>query len=391
MVTRELTAIVGLSSSGGHSAEIALCIDMLCAALPSDTEWIMNDETDQLSVRNSFLRHLPLLSRFVLFIRDPALLLEKKSFGAMQQALERNPALTFVLPSDLRGFRQGRLMRYYTLRGFENFVASLQEPVDLIGDYDEREPWVFLARSEDLQNLTFPDNIFDLPKLLPVEKSGIALNAYIHPFFNYYQEARLDMLSILPPNIQSLLDVGCARGGFGGTVKKTRGCRVAGVERNSHEAVFAQKVLDKVWVGDFLSLAIDEKFDCVSVLDVIEHFPEPRMFLEKVKTLLNPGGQVLFSVPNVGHWSVVEDLLAGRWDYVPAGILCNTHLRFFTEFSLRMLFQECGFSEIDLQRQKTLIPAELETHFLDLRKHGVDVNLSSLSTLGLIGRALINP
>ena len=44
--------------------------------------------------------------------------------------------------------------------------------------------------------------------------------------------------------------------------------------------------------------------------------------------VLPPGGVVVLSVPNVGHWSVVADLLAGRWDYLPAGLVCVTHLRF---------------------------------------------------------------
>lgn len=391
MVTRELTAFVQLPLSRKHSAEFALCIDMLRAALPSDTEWIVHDESDPLSVRDVFLRHLPFLSQFVLFVRDPAVLFDKKTFAAMRQVLEKNSALTSVLPSDLRGFRQGRVMCYYTLRGFEIFVDSLQEPEDLTENYDGREPWAFLARSKDLQNLTWPNDIFDLPKVLPAEKSGIALNAYIHPFFNYYQETRLDVLPHVPLDIRSLLDVGCARGGFGEAVKVARGCHVAGVEMNAHEAALARQVIDQVWEGDFLSLTIDEKFDCISVLDVIEHFPAPRLFLEKVKTLLNPGGKVLFSVPNVGHWSVVEDLLAGRWDYVPAGILCNTHLRFFTESSIRSLFKESGFSRVDLQHQRTPIPEELEKRFLELCKHGVNVDLSSLSTIGFIGQASANP
>ncbi|MFH1019911.1 MAG: hypothetical protein V1782_04745, partial [Pseudomonadota bacterium] len=45
-----------------------------------------------------------------------------------------------------------------------------------------------------------------------------------------------------------------------------------------------------------------------------------------------------------GHWSVVMDLLEGRWDYVPAGIACWTHLRFFTRQSMEQLFRESGLT-----------------------------------------------
>ena len=49
---------------------------------------------------------------------------------------------------------------------------------------------------------------------------------------------------------------------------------------------------------------------------------------------VTPGGRLVLSVPNVGHWAVVEDLLAGRWDYLPIGLLCYTHYRFFTRRTL---------------------------------------------------------
>ena len=42
----------------------------------------------------------------------------------------------------------------------------------------------------------------------------------------------------------------------------------------------------------------------------------------------------IFSIPNVGHYSIVEDLIAGRWDYLPIGLLCYTHFRFFTRHTL---------------------------------------------------------
>lgn len=48
-------------------------------------------------------------------------------------------------------------------------------------------------------------------------------------------------------------------------------------------------------------------------------------------------------MPNVGHWSVAEDLLAGDFTYLPLGILCTTHVRFFTQRSLEDLLGEAGF------------------------------------------------
>ena len=48
-------------------------------------------------------------------------------------------------------------------------------------------------------------------------------------------------------------------------------------------------------------------------------------------------------MPNVAHWSVRFDLLFGRFEYKPYGIMDATHLRWFTAKSLRRLFESAGF------------------------------------------------
>ena len=49
-------------------------------------------------------------------------------------------------------------------------------------------------------------------------------------------------------------------------------------------------------------------------------------------------------MPNVGHWSIVGDLLAGRFDYVPYSLLSGTHVRFFTRATVRDLFEASGYA-----------------------------------------------
>jgi hypothetical protein len=66
--------------------------------------------------------------------------------------------------------------------------------------------------------------------------------------------------------------------------------------------------------------------------------------LVRAGTLLGRDGVVVASIPNVGHWSVVADLIEGRWDYVPAGIHCITHHRFFTRKGIDELFREAGLT-----------------------------------------------
>jgi tetratricopeptide (TPR) repeat protein len=55
------------------------------------------------------------------------------------------------------------------------------------------------------------------------------------------------------------------------------------------------------------------------------------------------------SVPNVANWEVIKGLLQGKWEYVDAGILDATHLRFFTLESCRDLFAKAGFEPSQVQ------------------------------------------
>jgi hypothetical protein len=60
-------------------------------------------------------------------------------------------------------------------------------------------------------------------------------------------------------------------------------------------------------------------------------------------------------VPNVGHWSIVDDLIRGRFDYVPYSILSGTHVRFFTRATLRDLFEASGYRLVEIDTQ--VLPA----------------------------------
>ena len=92
-----------------------------------------------------------------------------------------------------------------------------------------------------------------------------------------------------------------------------------------------------------MALLPDSYFDTIIFADVLEHFVDPSCILGQIKSKLSQHGEIIASIPNVRHWSVLRDLLEGRWDYVDAGILDRTHLRFFTKSSLVEMFKTAGF------------------------------------------------
>ncbi len=198
-----------------------------------------------------------------------------------------------------------------------------------------------------------------------------------HIFIDYYGEVRDDVLPFVPDGARDVLEIGCGRGLTGELLERTLGCRVTGVELNPEVARDAARRLHAVRAGNVETLALSGEFDAILALELFEHLTENERFLARARELLRPGGRLVLSVPNVGHWAVVDDLLAGRWDYLPIGLLCYTHYRFFTRRTLADWLARAGFSAVEIVPQTTELPAR----FLDLPA-AFRVDRESLATKG---------
>ena len=149
----------------------------------------------------------------------------------------------------------------------------------------------------------------------------------------YYEFDRPEVQALVPKNAEVVLDIGCGAGALGSGLKKKLGCYVVGIEYVATQGEKAKRRLDEVYIGDATKIVDrlkESQFDAVIMADFIEHIATPEEMLQSVKKLLKPNGKIILSIPNVRHWSVVKDLLEGRWEYEDAGILDRTHLKFFT-------------------------------------------------------------
>jgi len=149
---------------------------------------------------------------------------------------------------------------------------------------------------------------------------------------------------------RSLLDVGCGFGDFGAYVKRMRpALEVWGLDVAQAVAETATDRLDHFVLGAFPDDAPSGQFDCITFNDTLEHFPDPWKALRHTRTLLTPGGEVVASIPNVRHYSVLRPLvLGGRWTYRDSGILDRTHLRFFTRRSAVDLFESTDYEVLEV-------------------------------------------
>ena len=162
----------------------------------------------------------------------------------------------------------------------------------------------------------------------------------------YYTAQRADLVDLMPGATETVLEIGCGAGGTGALLR-ARGCReIVGVEINAAVGALAEKVFNRVLIGNVEKLDLGEykgRFDCILYGDVLEHLADPWRTLRLHRELLSETGSMVASIPNVRFYRVLRDLaFRGRWEYCERGILDKTHLRFFTYRSIRALFESAG-------------------------------------------------
>jgi 2-polyprenyl-3-methyl-5-hydroxy-6-metoxy-1,4-benzoquinol methylase len=142
-----------------------------------------------------------------------------------------------------------------------------------------------------------------------------------------------------------LLDVGAADGRVSRHLTQ-RGWRVTAIEGDPSLARVGARHCERMIAMNLdRDLPVGEgPFDVILYGDVLEHLVDPLRVLVELDRSLAAGGFVVISVPNVAHLWIRLLLLIGRFDYLERGILDHSHLRFFTERSLRAMLADAGLS-----------------------------------------------
>jgi SAM-dependent methyltransferase len=319
-------------------------------------------------------------------IRSPMALLRASVVEDLTQILDNHSDLACIAASEI-GVDQPEGVAgypYYTWRGFIGFQDALKLRPPQLAPLAGRNPFAFMLDHGRVPHSLGSDPITHLPRALPAGLAAVAANVFVHPLSDYYRYPRMDIVDLLPEGITSLLDVGCGSGAFGEVVRERSGCRVVGVELNPAAAAAASQVLDDVIEGDIKDLTLDERFDVITVNDVLEHVEDPELMLGNLLGVVDQGGQLILSIPNVGHWSIVEDLMAGHWDYLPAGLLCIDHLRFFTLNSVTSMMSRAGWKPIRIEAIPGPLPDDRRELYQSIGAPGSPVDLDSLEAQGYI-------
>lgn len=156
-------------------------------------------------------------------------------------------------------------------------------------------------------------------------------------------ESSGQIVSMIPQGAR-VLDVGCGTGWLARLIHARRDAEVVGLEPHPIRAQAARDQGLTVHTGELSAETLDElgKFDVILFADVLEHLVSPADVLRLAATGLCRGGSIIASIPNVAHWTVRWNLLAGKFDYAPVGIMDATHVRWFTRKTVRQLFDTAG-------------------------------------------------
>jgi SAM-dependent methyltransferase len=157
-----------------------------------------------------------------------------------------------------------------------------------------------------------------------------------------YRRTR-EFLGQLYPRHGRLLEVGSSLGFLLDEFRR-EGWDVLGVDPNSEACRIARERLGLPVVDAILERAgvDDVSFDVVLLNHVIEHLDDPLGTLREVNRVLKPGGHLVIETP---RYDTLMFKLLGRRE---RSISCDGHIFFFTNRTLRNLYEAAGFETVRL-------------------------------------------
>jgi len=136
-----------------------------------------------------------------------------------------------------------------------------------------------------------------------------------------------------------ILDLGCSTGAFFDFFPDWD---VYGVELEETAGAIAKQKHENIRIGDMAQAEFGEDFfDCVTVLDSLDHSNSPMDVARHCRRQLKPGGLLVVKAHNI---DCLLAKLSGKRYYA---IMPPVHLSFFSLKTLKRLLSACGFQCVD--------------------------------------------
>jgi 2-polyprenyl-3-methyl-5-hydroxy-6-metoxy-1,4-benzoquinol methylase len=154
---------------------------------------------------------------------------------------------------------------------------------------------------------------------------------------DYHARVRTEVLDLVPEGPNRVLDVGGGIGASAAWLKSVGKCDHAVVVDLVADNCLPE--IDAGYGGNLEDPALLQrvaseqgKMDVILCLDVLEHVTDPWAVVKHCHDILNPGGVIVTSIPNMRHYSLVLPLVfRGKFDLTDSGIRDRTHLRWFVK------------------------------------------------------------
>lgn len=172
-----------------------------------------------------------------------------------------------------------------------------------------------------------------------------------------YQGSRPELLAQLD-RPEAVLDVGCNNGAVARAIRERHpAAKVWGLEINPDALAQALPHLEAGWCADLdntenLEQLLGElRFDHIIAGDVLEHTVQFQKITGILYQHLKPGGRLIISVPNYGHWHTLWVFFTRKWQRNERGIFDKTHRTVIMRRNLPEFLEDCPQGEFRLLKR----------------------------------------
>lgn len=144
--------------------------------------------------------------------------------------------------------------------------------------------------------------------------------------------------------ISNALEIGCAYGFFAEVLHKNfSNVKYVGYDVVPEAIEYGKnKLRQNVICEDYLKTKTDEKFSDVFLWDVIEHLPNPDVFIEKISKETQSGSRLYITTGDIERF--IPKLKKEKWRMIHP----PSHLHYFSKKTISRLLQKNGFNIINV-------------------------------------------
>lgn len=167
------------------------------------------------------------------------------------------------------------------------------------------------------------------------------------------------LLSMLPQSTISqgqkirILDLGCGNGSLSNLLAK-KGYEVVGIEESEQGFTIASKNFPnchfiQASIYDLPYATLQNSFDVVIAVEVIEHLFYPRELARAAKNCLKPNGRLILTTPYHGYFKNLALAVSGKMDHHFHALWDGGHIKFFSVKTLSTLLGTESYTDINFK------------------------------------------